>query len=61
MLMSDLVAGLRFHSDCVCSLRPVQLGQMSGAEANGAWCIVHKTAASCCLSGTRRLWSGCWQ
>ena len=30
VLMSDLVAGLRFHSDCVCSLRPVQLGQMSG-------------------------------
>ena len=28
VLMSDQVAGLIFHSDCVCSLRPVQLGQM---------------------------------
>ena len=28
VLMSDQVAGLKFHSGYVCSLRPVQLGQM---------------------------------
>ena len=28
VLMSDQVAGLIVHSDCVCSLCPVQLGQM---------------------------------
>ena len=28
VLMSDQAAGIIFHSGCVCSLRPVQLGQM---------------------------------
>ena len=28
VLMSDQVAGLIFNSGCVCSLHPVQLGQM---------------------------------
>ena len=25
------------------------------------WCVVDVTAASCCLGGSRRLLSGCWQ
>ena len=55
LLLLDLVAGLVFHLSCVCCPRP---------GANGAGCVVDVTAgtaACCCLGGTRRLLSGCWQ